>query len=118
MKTAPRWTVGDTLRESYRQWTGAPIEHDVRRYFDMATRVDAVHSTRNFTAMTIADLRAHAHDLRARDSRPSDDDFLIEVFATAREGAARLLQMRPFDVQMAAGAPFPSGPWQVAHAAR
>ena len=103
MKTAPRWTVGDTLRESYRQWTGAPIEHDVRRYFDMATRVDAVHSTRNFTAMTIADLRAHAHDLRARDSRPSDDDFLIEVFATAREGAARLLQMRPFDVQMAAG---------------
>jgi preprotein translocase subunit SecA len=103
MSTATRWTVGDTLRESYRHWTGAPVEHDVRRFFDMATRVDAVHTTRNFTAMPIGDLRAHARGLRARDSDSSDDEFLVEVFATAREGAARLLQMRPFDVQIAAG---------------
>ena len=103
MRAAPRWTVGDALRESYRQWTGAPVEHDVRRMFDMAERVVALHATRNFAAMSDAALRAHAQALRVRDAAPAGDEHLIEVFATAREGASRLLLMRPFDVQMAAG---------------
>jgi preprotein translocase subunit SecA len=102
--TASRWTVGDALRESYRHWTGAPIEHDVRRYFDAVARIDSHHAAHGLGAMTDADLQAHARSLRARaTAQTSDDELLAAVFAAAREGAARRLRLRPFDVQLAAG---------------
>jgi preprotein translocase subunit SecA len=110
MERATRWTVRDTLRERYRHITGSPIEHDVRRYVEAVTRIDGVHQARQLEALSDADLRAQAHALIAADrSRPdhehdsADDERLAEIFAVAREGSARLLRLRPFDVQLAAG---------------
>jgi preprotein translocase subunit SecA len=39
----------------------------------------------------------------------SSDELLVEVFALAREAAARALGMRPFDVQVIAGVALSSG---------
>ncbi|HET7216623.1 MAG TPA: accessory Sec system translocase SecA2 [Vicinamibacterales bacterium] len=109
MDAVKSWSLGDTFREQYRSMTGTPVEHDVRRYFAVADRVNAVDgSTEDLpgSLSQLADeaLRARALDLKARAARESLDALLPEVFAVAREGAARLLAMRPFDVQLAAGA--------------
>jgi len=96
MDTTPRWTVGDALRERYRHITGAPIEHDVRRYFDAVLQVEGAHDALGLGVMSDGDLRAHARGLTDRAAPVAD------IFAVAREGAARLLRLRPFDVQLAA----------------
>jgi preprotein translocase subunit SecA len=85
------WTVSDTLLERYRHMTGSPVEHDVRPYFDPLQAIDAI------------DVRGLTDDaLRARAAALAGDPRLPETFAIAREAAARLLGLRPFDVQLAA----------------
>ncbi len=85
------WTVSDTLLERYRHMTGSPVEHDVRPYFDPLQAIDNI----DVQGLTDDALRARAgaltHGLR-----------LPETFAIAREASARLLGLRPFDVQLAA----------------
>jgi preprotein translocase subunit SecA len=103
--STPRWTFGDALREGYRHITGTPIEHDVRQYFDVVLRIEGLHQSRNLAAMADAELRAHARQLRSGVVPPPNavDELVAEIFAVAREGAGRLLGLRPFDVQLAAG---------------
>jgi preprotein translocase subunit SecA len=93
------WSLADTLHETYRHITGAPVEYDVRPYDDAVRTIDAIGAT----ASTENELRAAARSLRqrARDGEPLDA-LMPEVLAVAREIAARVLGMRPFDVQMAA----------------
>jgi preprotein translocase subunit SecA len=51
--------------------------------------------------MSDEQLRAKAHELRARGQGGENiDKMLPEVFAVAREASKRLLNMRPFDVQL------------------
>ena len=104
MNETATWSMGDSLRERFRHATGTPVEHDIRPYFDAVARVDAI----DLSTFKDAELRARALELRTRarardDSGDSLDDLLPDVFAVAREASARLLQMRPFDVQLAAG---------------
>ena len=109
MTAVKSWTLGDALRQQYRAMSGVPIEHDVRRYFAVVDRIDAVDGSSDTVPGALGrirddELRARALDLKARAATESADALLPEVFAVAREGAARLLGMRPFDVQLAAGA--------------
>ncbi len=93
-------SMTDSVREQYRQMTGSPVGHDVRPYFDVLEDIDRADVGR----LTDADLRerAVANRVRAREGEPLDA-LLPDVFAIAREAADRTLNMRPFDVQLAAG---------------
>ncbi len=114
------WDLFDTAYQTWLRWAGIPVEYDVRPYLAALARIEAVGARQ----LTDADLQAKATALgeKARASattpdagvstsdtglRTSDDAILNTllpvVFAVAREAAARLLGMRPFDVQMAAG---------------
>ena len=109
MDVVKSWSFADALREHYRSMSGVPVEHDVRRYFAIVDRIDAVDGSSATAPGALARvsedaLRARALDLKARGATESPDALLPEVFAVAREGAARLLGMRPFAVQLAAGA--------------
>jgi len=100
MVSPTSWSLGDTLRERYRYVTGVPIERDVRRYLDVADSVSAF----DLTGLSDSALHVRACELKARAATESLDVLLPEVFAVAREGGARLLGLRAFDVQLAAGA--------------
>jgi preprotein translocase subunit SecA len=93
------WSFADVVRERYRHMAGVPVEHDVRRYFEPLARINEARSAE----LSDAELRHRAGLLRQRAARESLDDLLPEVFAIAREASARLLHLRPFDVQLAAG---------------
>jgi preprotein translocase subunit SecA len=94
------WSIGNSLRERFRHASGAPIEYDTRGYFEVVDTINGI----DVGSLADDELRARALALRdrARDVA-SLDDMLPEVFAVAREASARLLGMRPFDVQLAAG---------------
>jgi preprotein translocase subunit SecA len=94
------WSLTDTLHERYRHFTGAPIQHDVRPYAEPLPDIESVGAGE----LSDAELRARGRALGDRGRRGEAlDDLLPEVFAVAREASARLLKMRPFDVQLAAG---------------
>jgi preprotein translocase subunit SecA len=94
------WSLGNSLRERFRHASGTPIEYDVRGYFGVVETVNAI----DVSALTDDELRTRALAFRDRaHDLASLDDVLPGVFAVAREAAARLLGMRPFDVQLAAG---------------
>jgi preprotein translocase subunit SecA len=99
MSERPQWTLGESLREQYRQMTGAPLGRDVRSFFEPLARIDAL----DLREVSDADLRQRAGAARAAIAAMSGAAALVEVFALAREAAARVLGMRPFDVQLAAG---------------
>jgi preprotein translocase subunit SecA len=92
------WSLADAFREQYRHVTGTPVEYDVRPYFAPLERIDALDVN-----VSDEDLRRRARAVRDRAVGTSLDDLLPEVFAVAREASSRLLGMRPFDVQLAAG---------------
>ena len=114
MAAAKAQSLGETLREHYRSIAGIPIEHDVRRYFAVVDRINAVDGSSETVPGSLARLdddalRARAVDLRSRAATEAAHVLLPEVFAVVREGAARLLGMRPFAVQLAAGAALHDG---------
>jgi preprotein translocase subunit SecA len=92
------WSLADAFREQYRHVTGTPVEYDVRPYFAPLERIRA-----DDVNVSDEDLRRRARALRDRAGGARLDDLLSEVFAVAREASSRLLGMRPFDVQLAAG---------------
>ena len=100
---APRWDLFDTAYQTYLRWAGIPLEYDIRGYVAQAARVGAIDTAR----LTDAELQAKATVLHERAAAVADDaslDALLpDVFAVAREAAARLVGMRPFDMQVAAG---------------
>jgi len=93
------WSIGETLREQYRHLAGMPVERDLRPYLPALAQINAL----NLASVPETELRARAAVLRMRAAREPLDHLLPEVFAITREAAARLLRMRPFDVQLAAG---------------
>jgi len=98
-----RWSLADAVQEHYRHFTGAPVEHDLRPYTEWLSRIDAI----DISNLTDDELRRRAREIGERARGRHDQalhDLLPEVFAIAREASARLLNMRPFDVQMMAGA--------------
>jgi preprotein translocase subunit SecA len=96
------WSLADSVQEQYRHITSTPVQYDIRSYLEIVARIGAI----DLSTLTDAELRARAVGMRARTQavgRTGLDEILPEVFAIAREAGARFLDMRPFDVQLAAG---------------
>src|SRR5262245_674769 len=94
------WSLADAWQERWRHATGTPVDRDVRQYTAFVERIDAV----GVAGLSDADLQHKARAIRGRHDRgESADDLLPEVFAIVREASSRLLGLRPFDVQLAAG---------------
>ena len=86
------------------QWRGdGPIETDLAPYQSVLEAVN--RAGERLDGVTDGRLREVALSLRTRAQKSiSLDELLVEVFAVVRETAGRVLGMRPFDVQMMAGA--------------
>jgi len=90
---------GAAVRERYLRLTGLPVEHDLLRYRDQLDRVTAVGAQH----LTDDQIRARVDRARTRALNEQDLDALLpEVYALTREACARVLGLRPFDVQMMA----------------
>src|SRR3954462_3437331 len=75
----------------------------LRRLGDVSSQVNAIEE--DFVAMSDAELRAEADQLRQRHAGgESLDDLMAEAFAAVREAAKRTLGQRHFDVQVMGGA--------------
>ncbi|NGN44892.1 preprotein translocase subunit SecA [Mesorhizobium sp. CGMCC 1.15528] len=76
-----------------------------RRVKSTRPRVEAINAMENeLRALTDDELRARTDQFRQDLANGADiDDLLIPAFATAREGARRVLGLRPFDVQLIGG---------------
>ena len=70
-----------------------------------AKNVDAINALEDdFIALDDDALKAKTDEFRGRlEKGESEDDLLIEAFATVREAAKRVLGMRHFDVQLVGG---------------
>ena len=70
-----------------------------------AKQVDAINALEpSLVALTDEQLRARTQWLRDRlDKGETEDDILVDAFATVRESAKRTLGQRPFDVQLLGG---------------
>jgi preprotein translocase subunit SecA len=76
-----------------------PVEHDLLRYRDRLDRVHAVGAQQ----LSDDQIRARFEKARQRAIGGEDLDSLMpEVYALTREACARVLGLRPFDVQMMA----------------
>ncbi|HEY3382767.1 MAG TPA: accessory Sec system translocase SecA2 [Vicinamibacterales bacterium] len=92
-------TDSGPLHRLYLRLAGIPIEYDLRPYAAVVRAVEAV----DVRGLTDAALGERARRARNAARAGADlDDLLPEVFAVAREASARLLGLRPFDVQVAA----------------
>jgi preprotein translocase subunit SecA len=89
------------LRDVWLRAAGIPLSYDPSPYLGALREVDAV-DVGGLSDAALAERAARTREA-ARAGRPLDD-LLPEVFAVVREASARLLGMRPFDVQVAAAA--------------
>jgi len=92
-----RWA--DAIHQSFLRLRGMPIEHDLHTYRRTLARVGAFDVSR-LSDGEISDRAARIRE-RVRHGEPLDD-VLPEFYALARDTCARLLRLRPFDVQMMA----------------
>ena len=97
MATGHPWAA--TLRQHYRRFAGVPIESDLRPYRRLLARIDAA-GARGFSD---ARLRARFDELRREAATGQPLDALLpDAYAVIREACARVVGMRPFDVQVMA----------------
>ncbi len=87
------------LARALNRMRGLQVHHDLRPYERVLARVDAI-DVRGLSDSAIATRAATLHG-EARDGRPLDD-LLPEFYALARETCARVVSLRPFDVQVMA----------------
>src|SRR5262245_4931775 len=85
------------------KWRGVElVEENLAPYEEALQEIN--RRGEDFARKTDDQLREVAASLRERSRRgASSDELLVDVFALAREAAARALGMRPFDVQVMAG---------------
>ncbi len=82
---------------------GGPIEDDLAPYRLLLEAVN--RAGERLTGVTDGRLREITLSLKTRAQKGvALDELLVESFAVVREAAARMLAMRPFDVQVMAGA--------------
>ena len=94
------------IKHTLQRLRGGSIEYDLKSYWKILDNINNY----NFTALPGRELKNLGLDLvsRARAGIPLDD-LLAETFALIREVSARVLSMRPFDVQVIAAAALHSG---------
>ena len=85
-----------------RKLFGSENDRRVRKY---QPRVDAINAMEaSMEAMSDDELKGQTAKLKGRlEAGESLDDVLVEAFATVREASRRVLEMRPFDVQLIGG---------------
>ncbi len=87
------------VRQRYETFAGIPIEYDLGPYRTQLARIDAI----NVSQLPNDQLRARFDAARQRALDGVDLDALLpEVYALTREACARVVGLRPFDVQMMA----------------
>jgi preprotein translocase subunit SecA len=91
-----RWTLADSAHQRYLDWTGIPIQYDLRSYLRVLAQIGAVR----VTGLPDGELKTRA-GLAGRRALAGEglDALLPEVYALVREACHRVLAMRPFDVQ-------------------
>jgi preprotein translocase subunit SecA len=89
-------------------WRGGPIEWDLSRYHAALAEISSQHQA--LSAKTDTELQAIASSLKlkARNGTPLSE-LMIDAFALVREAAHRVLDMRPFGVQIIAAVPLHLG---------
>lgn len=94
--------IKTTWAKRLRRWRGGgAIEDDLTQYQPLLTAIN--QRGENLANATDNDLRVQAAALKARVQKgAAPGELPIETFAIAREVAHRLLNMRPFDVQVLA----------------
>jgi preprotein translocase subunit SecA len=81
---------------------GDSNEREVRKLQPLVTAINGLEP--EMERRTVADLRTLTDQLRARLAAGELlDDVLVEAFAAVREVAKRMVDMRPFDVQLIGG---------------
>jgi preprotein translocase subunit SecA len=101
-----RWTLADSARQAYRRLTGVPVECDLRGYLGTLARIDAIDAGRLSDAGLVA--RFEQARRQALAGEPLDA-LLPETYAVVAEACGRTIAMRPFDVQVMAGAALHQG---------
>lgn len=87
------------IRQAYLRMSGAPVVYDLRRYERGLSQIAAI----KVAGLPDQDLQKRFGDLSRRAQEGARLGALLpEAYAIAREAAARVLSMRPFDVQVMA----------------
>ena len=96
MKTYP---ILDTVKYQVHKLQGGTIERDLQPYFAIVEQINAL--AQKYQALPLSELKAIGQSLKtqARSGIPADE-LMIDAFALIREICHRLLDMRPYDVQL------------------
>jgi len=79
--------------------TGTPVQYNLRTFISVLERIEAYDDA----CLADSELRAQIDQARARVLMDEPlDELLPEVYGAVREACARVLAMRPFDVQIMA----------------
>jgi preprotein translocase subunit SecA len=87
------------IKHTLNRLRGRNIEYDLKPYWKILDEIGSY----NFTASPDEELKKLGLDLRSRARAGTPlNEIMVEVFALIREVSARVLRMRPFDVQVIA----------------
>ncbi len=90
------------VRKLLRKVFGSRNDRLVKRYLATVSHINAFEP--DLEAISDADLQAKTQQFRERlDAGETLDDILTEAFAVVREASKRVMNMRPYDVQMVGG---------------
>jgi preprotein translocase subunit SecA len=86
----------------FKKIVGLDGEKRLKKYYQTVEQINALEP--EFTLLTDDELRAKTTMFKEQlSSGKTIDDIKVEAFATVREAAKRVLNMRPFDVQLIGG---------------
>ena len=81
---------------------GTYSDRELKQIYPIVDKIEAMEP--EYQAMTDAQLTAKTAEFKGRLANGEDlDSILPEAFATVREGARRVLGMRPYRVQLVGG---------------
>jgi len=92
-------TLKTIIRRTYQRLNGCTIEFDLSHYYSIINKIKDLDQT----MMNKTDLQLQQISERLRSETQKTgvtDHLLVEAFALVREAAWRVLELRPFDVQM------------------
>ena len=89
----------DFLKKIFRKIVPHPNDQKLDELWPIVEEVNELEA--QMKELSAAELQAKTPEFQERyDSGESLDDLLVEVFAVVREAAARVTEMRPYDVQI------------------
>jgi len=91
------------LKRLHHRLTGCTIEYDLEFYYKILDEINKAETEiKNKTDLQLKDIAGHLLE-RVRRQKVPLENLLIESYALVREVAWRVLQLRPFDVQIVGG---------------